>query len=63
MTEKQTREFVDAWNIKNDYQVGENTSDANMRYSSPGVVTWNEYNAPVVDIKTFLEIYNNLNLK
>lgn len=60
MTKEQTQEFVDAWNIKSGYPLGEETTATNMRYSSPGVVTWNEYNAEQVDIKTFVEVYNNL---
>ncbi len=60
MNEKQTKDFVDSWNIKNNFPTGVNTQCANMRYYSPGIVTWNEYDAPEIDISQIVEIYNTI---
>jgi len=54
MTEEQTRKFVDAWNTKHNFPLGENTTDENMRYSEPGVVYWNAYDAPFIDVIEFV---------
>jgi hypothetical protein len=58
MSEKQTKKFVKFWNIANDMPVTEDTPAGNMRYVSPGIVTWNECDAPEIDliqIKDLLE--------
>lgn len=58
--EKTTRKFVELWNLENGYPTTEHTDKPNMRYVSNGLVTWNEYNAPTVNIKQFLEIQISL---
>lgn len=60
MSEKQTKKFVDKWNEKNNFPVGINTPLGNMRYVSPGVITWNEYDAPEVNIVEFVDIFNTI---
>ena len=57
---KKTKEFIKIWNKKNGY-TNEITSEGNMRYVSPNVVTWNEYNAPVIHLKEIVLIYNSIN--
>lgn len=60
MNERQTRKFVALWNKKNGYDLGENTIEGNMRYVCPGVVTWNVYDAPDLDILQIVTIYKSL---
>lgn len=55
MNEKQTREFVKIWNKRNGFPDGI-VKESNMRYVEPGVVTWNEYDAPEVNLAEFKEI-------
>ena len=60
MNEEQTRKFVDEWNIRNGYPLGEETEASNMRYINDGVISWNEYNAEKVDVIDFILIYNKI---
>lgn len=60
MTGKQTKEFVDRWNILNNFPIGVNTITGNMRYVSPGIVTWNEYDAPEINIEQIVSIFNEV---
>lgn len=53
MTEKQTRKFVALWNKANGMAVGENTPQGNMRYVGVGLITWNEYDAPTIELEQF----------
>lgn len=54
MTEDQTRAFIDAWNKKHNFPLGENTTAENMRYVEPGVVCWNAYDTPFIDVLEFV---------
>lgn len=60
MSKKQTKEFVDRWNILNNFPIGINTPEGNMRYVSPGIVTWNEYDAPEINIEQIVSIFNEV---
>lgn len=56
MNEEQTRKFADTWNRRHGFPIGEDTMTENMRYVSPGIVTWNAYDAPDVDVVEFVGI-------
>lgn len=56
MNEQTTRLFVSEWNKRNGFTNSENTPEGNMRYHAPGVVTWNEYDAPDFDLVQAEEI-------
>ena len=60
MKADQTKEFVNRWNILNNYPTGVDTQCGNMRYVSPGIVTWNEYDAPEINIEQIVSIFNNI---
>ena len=55
MNQTDTRLFVKKWNEAHGFEDGDNPS-ANMRYARDGVVTWNEYDAPEVDIEEFITL-------
>lgn len=55
MNAKQTKRFVYLWNEKNGYEQGK-SEQTNMRYSSPGIVFWNEHNSPVLDLNEVQEL-------
>ena len=57
---EQTKKFVDAWNKANDLPLTEDTQMGNMRYVSPGVVTWNEYDAPSIQLSEFISIFEEI---
>ena len=59
MNKKETLEFIKLWNKKNGYKNGI-TAEPNMRYHDKGIVTWNEYDSPYVDIKEIVEIYKEV---
>jgi len=58
--ERQTRKFVKAWNKANNWPTTENTVLPNMRYVKPNEVTWNEYDAPQIDLAQFGELLTQL---
>lgn len=57
MTEEQTQKFVSKWNELNGFQDGV-VPEANMRYVEPGVVTWNEYDTPTLDLNQVKLIFS-----
>lgn len=59
MSEEDTRKFVKIWNKQNGYPDGP-TELPNMRYVKPGEVTWNEYDAPQIDLVQFKEFLDKL---
>lgn len=61
MTKQQTLEFIKKWNELNNFPDGI-CNFPNMRYVKRGVVTWNEYNAPELDliqVRDLLKEYEN----
>ena len=57
MNEKQTRKFIALWNKQNGFNMHEVGC---MSYKEPGIVTWNEYDAPNLDILQVVTIYKLL---
>jgi hypothetical protein len=57
MTLEQTILFVKKWNEANGFEDGINMSE-NMRADEQGVIYWNSYDSPLVDIEQFVNIYN-----
>lgn len=62
MNEKDTKKFVKLWNKANNMPDGL-TMEENMRYVSPGVVTWNIYDAPRLNLDEVAELLMATNSK
>lgn len=59
MNKKQTKDFMHFWNEANGFPDGL-TPEANMRYRKDGVVFWNEYDSPEVDVEQFIDCFNKV---
>ena len=55
LTKEQTEKFVWIWNERNGFPQGL-TEQPNMRYVSKGIVSWNEYDAPDLDLNEVADI-------
>lgn len=59
MNKQETLDFVKQWNIANNFS-NEISEEPNMRYVEDGVVIWNEYDSPSINIEQIIKIYNNI---
>jgi hypothetical protein len=59
MNEEQTWEFINEWNLRNRDSLP-NRPVGMMTYEGAGLVSWNKYDAPMVDINEFMEIYHSV---
>lgn len=62
MDYKQTNNFVVLWNERNGFSQGE-VDQPNMRIVKAGLVTWNEYDAPTIDLVEIEELLSQCKLK
>ncbi len=59
LDEYETKAFVFLWNEANGFKQGI-VDQANMRYRAPGIVSWNEYNAPEIDLNQVQSLLSQL---
>lgn len=59
MTKQETLKFIEQWNTANHFSNGL-VDEPNMRYVEDGVVAWNIYDSPVINIEQLINIYKNI---
>ncbi len=59
MNRKETLKFIEQWNTANNFS-NEIVDEPNMRYVENGVVAWNIYDSPNINIEQVINIYKTV---